>query len=194
MHIGILKSLARCAVVVATCILSTAFASAQELDFRGTSWGMTTAQVLDSENDAPIDSTTETLTYLVEVADLDAYALYYFIDDTLVTAGYLFAEGYSNDNMFIKDFEKVKNILLRKYGEPSEDLLHWSGGDLYKNYEERYGFAIKAGYLTMRAIWQIERTTIALVLYGDDYEILHVVMYESIAHTDLKERKEESAF
>lgn len=193
MRIGIFKSLARWAVVAAACLLSTAFASAQELDFRGTSWGMTTAQVLDSENDAPIDSTTENLAYSVEVADLDAYALYYFIDDTLVTAGYLFAEEYSNDNMFIKDFEKVKNILQRKYGEPSEDLLHWSG-DVYKDIEEFYAFAIRTGHLTMRAIWQIERTTISLVLYGDDYGIQHVVIYESIAHADLKEREEESGF
>ena len=197
MRIGIIKSLARWALVAATCMLSPALISAEELDFRGTSWGMTTAQVLDSETDAPFDSTTDTLAYSVEVADLDAYAAYSFIDDTLVSAGYLFTEEHSNDNMFIKDFEKVKNILQRKYGEPSEDVLRWSN-DLYKDREDDYGFAISAGHLTMIARWQAERTTIALVLSGDNYEISHVVLYESIAHADLKERRkqqeEESAF
>ena len=158
---------------------------------------MTTAQVLASESDEPYDSTTDSLAYSVEVANLEAYAVYSFIDDTLVSAGYVFTEEHSNDNMSIKDFEKVKSILLRKYGQPSEDVLRWSN-DLYKDQEDYYGFAISAGHLTMIATWHAERTAISLALSGDNYEISHAVLYESTAHADLKERKkqqeEESAF
>ena len=197
MHVRDLHSAAKWAVVAVIYLLAAVLISAQEFDFRGTSWGMTAAQVLGSESNEPHELTTEELAYSVEVAELKAYAVYSFIDDTLESAGYIFVEEHSNDNMYIKDYEKVKSILIRKYGEPSEDALRWSN-DLYKDREDDYGFAISAGHLTMIATWHVDRTTIALALSGDNYEISHVVLYVSIAHSDLRERKkqqeEESAF
>ena len=197
MRVRAFHSAAKWAVSAAICLLAPVLISAQEFDFRGTSWGMTAAQVLVSESDEPYESTTDSLVYSVEVAGLEAYTVYSFIDDTLVFAGYVFAAEHSNDNLYIKDYEKVKSIISRKYGEPSKDDLRWSN-DLYRDREDNYGRAISAGHMTMTAIWHVEGTMITLGLSGDNYEISHFVSYASTAHFDLIERKkqqeEDSAF
>ena len=193
----IYKSLSKWVAVATILVVSCAILSAQEFDFRASSWGMKTADVLTLESDEPIYSSADRLTFSIDVANIEARLFYNFIDNILVDAGYHFTEEHSNDNKFIDDFDKVKSILQRKYGEPDEEVSHWSS-DLYKADEDMYGFAISAGELTMAAIWNTERTTISLVLFGDNYKITHAVLYKSTAHADLIERKkqeeEESAF
>ena len=53
------------------------------------------------------DDGIEYFVYSTNVASLDALVGYYFVEDKLYSAKYLFQEKHSNRNDFISDFNKI---------------------------------------------------------------------------------------
>ena len=157
-------------------------------DFRGSDWGDSVAAV-KAQAGEPAMSQDDTLAYEVSISGLDAYLLYNFIANKLVSAGYMFTETHSNDNAFITDYGKIGELLRQKYGAPAEDESTWLN-DLYRDDASHYGFAISLGHLVKRSIWETETTTIAHALHGDNYEITHAVLYSSKALASVKEEQE----
>jgi len=96
-------------------------------------------------------------------------------------------ENHTNENLYINDYKELKEILIKKYGEPDKKKLltlygrgeiYWRD-DLFKDDRSEWGFAISLGDLSYSSIWETPTTRIALILDGDNYEINLRIIYIS---------------
>ena len=158
-----------------------------QTDFRKTYWGMTKDQVKKTENSEVIDEFERGIVYYGTAANLDCFIIYVFAYDTLVRAKYIIDVTHSNKNVYIIDFEDVKEILKKKYGNPDKERLNWLNHQ-YEDKKEDWGLAVSLGHLDYYAQWNTERTIIFTGLTGDNIEIEHSVQYASTKYKFLEER------
>lgn len=167
----------------------------QSYDFRKSRWGMTKAQVKATEK-TPVELENEKeVNYLVKVAGIKTQLGYIFLNDRLVRSIYIFQDSHTNKNHYIEDYKKVKEILTRKYGQPTIDDVIWRDNH-YKNRSSKYGMAIILGELMYRAQWVTHRTQIRLVLSGDNYKAKFGTLYYSVkdqGDVDSANKNEEEA-
>jgi len=168
----------------------------QKNDFRNSRWGMKKDKVLSTEKNKPKDVGTRgqyfIALYTGEITDLKANYLYWFLDDVLVQGGYVLREEHSNENEYINDYNKIKEILTRKYGSPIKSDSFWFN-DLYKNNPQRYGFALSIGHLGFESKWETDRTLIRLTLKGDNSDIDSSLVYTSKLYKELIDKAKEKS-
>lgn len=156
--------------------------------FRQTLWGMNKGQVKKREAGKVYKEEKMTgamagldiLVYQENIAGLDCLIAYYFAENKLTRARYLFSSEHSNKNLFIQDYKNVQTQLSEKYGKPYRDDVIWSN-DLYKDDLSEYGTAVSLGHLQYATEWKQPETYIQLTLHGDNFEISHWVEYTSNA-------------
>ncbi len=68
--------------------------------------------------------------FLGVISELDCVVVYFFTNNLLTGARYYFTESHSNDNDYIYDYNSMKELLTKKYGEPTTDDDWWKD-DLY---------------------------------------------------------------
>ena len=102
----------------------------------------------------------------------------------------MFLVEHSNKNRYIDDFYDLKALLIKKYGEPAFNIIHWDN-DLYKDSEQDYGLAVAIGHLEYFTRWETDKTTIRLDLYGDNYDIYLSLDYTSKEYEDLLNKADE---
>jgi hypothetical protein len=185
-------------ITVSSIYLCSSIVHADEkYDFRKVRWGMTIDEVKASETNKMEDENVTVIVYRCEVAGTDSSLEYYFTKGKLVKAGYIFQEEYRNLNNYISDFEKIKKILIRKYGLPTIYDEQWLD-DLYKDKPQEWGFAVSIGHLFYSSFWETEATKIKLLLHGENYKVSHAVVYESkkLIHLleEEKQKKEQEGF
>jgi hypothetical protein len=119
---------------------------------------------------------------------------YYFAENQLVAGRYIFLSEHSNKNLYINDYDDIKESLIKKYGQPNVDRPVWNN-DLYKNDPSEWGMAISVGHLSYTAGWQLANTQIILHLGGDNYDITLGLDYHSTlkSHEDLRTKAKEKA-
>jgi len=159
-------------------------------DFRGSSWGDSKEAVKDKESGQFVLEQDNTLNFKTSVAGLDMVVVYEFLDGRLVNAGYSSLESHMNKNEFIDEYEKLKELLIKKYGEPKTDDVIWRN-DLYKDDRSGWGTAISVGHLIYRATWETERTDVVTALTGDNFKVQHLIGYRSNADKEAVEEKAE---
>ncbi len=149
-----------------------------EFDFRSSSWGMSKRDVRYSEDISPQSEGDGYITYRKEVMGLDTIVGFHFLEGSLVEAGYAFRESFQTEHMYRSEYERVKDILTVKYGEPSVE------GDLAdiccdglgcEDSECDDSFAYLSEWLTSRSI-------IRLVLIGGDEGFEFGVLHRSREH------------
>jgi len=165
--------------------------AAQE-GFRKTQWGMSAAEVISSEESKPIKEDTDAVMFKDRISGLDTFILYIFVQNRLVRAKYIFTDKHTNKNDYIDDFKNIKGVLAQKYGRPSEDNVLWRN-DLYKDDHDEWGMAICVGHLMYAAKWETPGTSIINLLYGENYEVTHIVEYSSKALAGLEESEKKKA-
>jgi len=172
----------------------------EEYDFRKTVWGMTKETVKRTEKTKPFQEVESQLIYIDTIINLKIAVFYDFIDNKLVSTGYAVMEDHSNENLYIKDYKKLKDALVEKYGKPSDKATDGSDyeeivwlDDLYQDDPSHWGFAISVGDLIYQSFWKTDKTEIAMRLSGDNYEIRLLIKYFSkkLKHLEEKENKEE---
>ena len=168
----------------------------QKNDFCDSKWGMKKDKVLSTEKNKPIEAGPDNRYFLAvytgEVAGLKMEYVYYFLDDVLVRGGYVLREKHTNKNKYIDDYNKLKEILTRKYGGPIKDDENWYN-DRYKDRPQDYGLAVSIGYLVFQSGWETDRTLIHLTLMGDNYDILSTLHYISKLYKELIDKAEEKS-
>ena len=169
-------------------------------DFRKTNWGMSKEQVKAIEEKKPGGESDTCIAYEVEIDAKDFICLYEFLENKLFFSGYNCKEEHINYNLYIDDYEDLKEILTKKYGKPIKDGETWgllSEWEL-KAYEQNLGNSIGAGFLTYFAFWETPTTRIELILDGDNYEINLRIRYISKELKEwadkIKEEKTKSNF
>ncbi len=147
-------------------------------DFRKTKWEMTREQVKAIESMKITDENGTGILYTGKFAGMEATTYYSFVKGKLVGSMYRFIEKHADDNKYISDYKKIKDILTQIYGPPITDGQLWSN-EMYKDYPQEWGLALSSGDLSLRSNWETETTEIGLGLYSDDYEIIHGIFYAS---------------
>ncbi len=179
--------------IVIVCFVTVFFAQtsfANEYNFKKTKWGMSKSQVKSSESLKIHQNTKTTLLYKTSILNKKVLLGYTFVDNQLVSTGYLLAESHSNNNSFISDYEDFKKTLTKKYGKPKADRIVWKN-DLYKDTYSSWGMAISVGHLVYLSSWELEDTIIDNILMGDNFKITHMVRYNSKKLKELEEKDEE---
>jgi DNA repair exonuclease SbcCD ATPase subunit len=118
-------------LAISTLIL---FAEEVKYDFRKTNWGMSKEQVKATEDKKPNFEDNTMLRYEVTISEKDFECAYLFLEDKLYGSGYLFFGEHTNKNLYIDDYEELKEILTKEYGKPKIDKVTWKN-DLFKNLE-----------------------------------------------------------
>lgn len=156
--------------------------SKQQYDFRKTNWGMGKEQIKATEDKRPYLEDDNRLVYKVKIGVDDFLCVYSFIEDKFYQSTYIFNREHINKNLYINDYERLKEILIKKYGKPTIDKIEWRN-DLFKNNKQDWGTAISIGHLEYRALWmmliRLDIIEITLKLTGDNYEIVLGILYES---------------
>jgi hypothetical protein len=149
----------------------TILAKEQVSDFRKTNWGMSKEQVKATE-DAKLDIEGDSeLGYSgIKIDGKDFICVYFFLEDKLYRSGYGLLGKHSNDNLYINDYENLKEALTKKYGKPRFDKVTWRN-DLFKDSRQDWGTAISIGHLEYFSSWETSTTYINLGLNGDNYKI-----------------------
>lgn len=152
-------------------------------NFRKTKWGMSPAEVKLTEkgkpvNEGPLPPYDLAVSYTGTFEGSDTETGYLFNADKLVLAGYAFTDRHSDNNLYIKDYEKIKGVLTEKYGLPAQDEQIWSD-ETYKDKPEEYGTAAALGHLVMQSSWTSPGTQIFLTLQGRDNNISLSALYYS---------------
>lgn len=161
--------------------------------FRKAEWGMSKDQVKKIENIKISQENEEMIAYKGELSTFDVLILYVFTKDKLVRGIYGITESHMNKTDHISDYSILKELLNKKYGEPTQDTKHWKK-DLYRDDPQEWGLAISVGHLTLFTAWETENTEITMALTGDNFKITHKVQYQSKALGGLEDKaKEEEA-
>jgi Protein of unknown function (DUF3157) len=161
-------------------------------DIRRVNWGVGAKDVKQSEICKIIQDGSNTICFSTTISNLKADLIYIFIDDRLSRVQYVFTEKHFNQNLYHADFARISKLLEKKYGKPLEDRTIWLN-DAFRNMPEEMGTAISIGHLYYGKQWETERTTIILMLYGDNHKINHVIEYSSKALQAMeKEHREKS--
>jgi hypothetical protein len=140
-------------------------------DFRKTRWGMSPAQVKVTEvgtllGEGPLPPYDLAISYKGKFEGSDAEIGYMFNADKLVLAGYAFTERHEDNALYVKDYEKIKTVLTKKYGSPAQNTEIWT--DETKKVEPKeYGNAVAAGALVLQSSWSAPRTYVFLTLKGN---------------------------
>jgi hypothetical protein len=160
------------------------FAEEAKYDFRKTNWGMSKEQVKATEDKKPDFEDLTTLGYEVKISEKDSLCTYSFLEDKLYRGEYFIIEERSKSvyksamNIYIDDYEELKEILTKKYGKPKIDKVVWKD-DLYEDDKSYLGYSVFVGDLKCGALWETLTTYIGLALVGGDYDINLAIHYIS---------------
>ena len=169
-------------------------------NFRKTRWGMTRKEVRISEGKRKpvLDPTEKEICYVDTISGKTFLVAYSFVDNKLVSGAYALMEKHTNYNMYVEDYEEVKELLIKKYGKPEDK---WFDGndyremlwrnDLYKDDPDHWGLAISMGDLVFRLCWKTSDTDIMLQLAGDNFKVRLNVGYFSRNLENLQEKAKE---
>ena len=165
-------------ILIFTILLITTSGLIYGQDFRKANWGMTKAQVKQTETSEILKETDELLSYKSELAGYKSLVIYIFAGDKLTRAKYSIIEEHSNKNDYMTDYNSIKGMLEKKYGTPKDDEKVWKN-DLYKEDYSQWGFAVSLGHLMYYSSWENDRTSIFFLLNGENYELKTVIEYTS---------------
>lgn len=156
--------------------------SKQQYDFRKANWRMSKEQVKATEDKRPDLEDDTKLVYKVKIGEDNFLCIYSFLKDKFYRSTYLFNETHTNKNLYINDYERLKKILIKKYGKPTTDRAVWKN-DLYKDDKQDWGTAISIGHLEYRTLWMKlvdhDIIEITLLLTGDNYKISLGILYRN---------------
>ncbi len=119
----------------------------------------------------------------------DAEIGYMFNADKLVLAGYAFTQRHTDNNLYLKDYERIKGVLIKKYGLPAQDEQIWRD-ESYRDKPGEYGTAAALGHLVLQSSWATPGTEIFLTLQGQDNNpTLSALYYSAELNPLVLERK-----
>ena len=171
---------------------SVAMKENEKFHFRKTCWGWKKDQVLNSEDKKPEDIDNNLLIFIGSISGLECNIGYVFSFNKLVRTKYHIIENHSFLPQYIGDYETLKTLLTKKYGNYRDDNQYWHDDTFKDNYSD-WGTAISAGHLTFITKWSNKETNIVLILTGDNYEIQFGIEYSSQKFAGLEEKEVEDS-
>lgn len=155
--------------------------------FRNARWGMNQAQVVrleGSPNHRENSGGLDIFQYPQKVLDMDCMIGYVFADNKLAKAKYSFIAKFEDNNQYIREYEKIRDILVQKYGKPEAEMTLWRD-KMYQDDRPSWGLALSQGHCEFNSQWQDSETAIQLRLYSGKERVFLVVMYSGLQYLEL---------
>lgn len=151
----------------------------ENTDFKNVKWGMSKEEVRKLEESSVYYEEENFLIYNMKTEGLIAATRYEFnSEDQLIKVINLFLNKHVNKKDYLDDFNKMKEKLTKKYGEPTKDIVDWKD-DLYREDESQWGKAIITGGLELATVWENETSRIILDLKGENNQAVLCSVYLS---------------
>lgn len=181
------------ATVAGSLLLATAAVAAEgdaDTDFRRGRWGDSPQAVEKAESlevaQRQKQGDVSVLVYEGEIAGLAAEIAYLFNPEGLYQGIYKITEDHADHALYIADFEKLRDLLSEKYGEPASSGTRWTN-ELFKGNPDHWDEALIAGHVSWAATWVTERTKVSIALFGQAFRVRLGITYES--QVDAAERE-----
>jgi hypothetical protein len=159
----------------------------ENYNFRHTRWGMTQEEVIGSEEKMdPVEKTEHLVKYKTQLLSKNVELLYLFAQNKLIGSSYKLDDNYLNSHHFIGTYNKFKQALMKKYGQPDKETTNWLN-DTYKNDRKKWGLALSLGHTEYTALWNTQNATIECSLREENYYVLCSVEYRSTDYSHLFE-------
>jgi hypothetical protein len=158
--------------IVVALVIINAITTAQisTSDFRSFTWGSSLNQVIKNEKGKFIKQDKDDfLLYEDQLAGSDCEVIYQFNDnDKLVSGTYIFTKIFPNPQLYIQTYNKFKDLLKSKYGNPKLSKEEWSANNTPTD-NENYGQAVADGDLSLYSIWTSDRSIIKITLNNTNH-------------------------
>jgi len=175
-----------CQAALAASAPKATNSSGVEVVIKGHRFGDAKEAILAAEGEPEgtgiMDGTgAEYVYYSTTVVGLKAYLVYYFTDDRVCEFRYVLTEEHSNNTLFLDDYQKIRDALISKYGEPVALLSgeKWDNSDHQEYYSDNRGDALNYGYLTFTDWFTAKDADIAMHMSADNYEVSTTISYTS---------------
>lgn len=145
-------------------------------DFRQLKWGMTISEVAKAETLKLEMKIGGKLKYSHNLTGIDFTLIYEFKEERFYKAIYTSKEIYLDKNDYIKDYNSLKGLLIKKYGTPKETQTKWSS----EQNKADPGKALSAGQVRYNASWKTDRTNIDILLKGFNQKCYFTITYEAL--------------
>ena len=162
----------------------------EKTDIRVAKWGDSKKDIINKEGKDNLSTNPDVYMFEDKIAGFPCIVGYVFVDDKLTMLKYILTQKHSNSNDFIDDYNKLVDLLSKKYGEPYFNMPTWKN-TLFKNEPSSYGLAISAGHLEYNAAWDLPKEKIDVFLDGENYDINFVIQYVSKQYQNAKKEKQE---
>ncbi|RYZ17073.1 MAG: hypothetical protein EOO70_02955 [Myxococcaceae bacterium] len=113
-----------------------------------------------------------------KTAGLETVTVFRLVGDKLVLVIVTETENRSSAAADLQDYERLKRLLTRRYGEPLNEEEAWSS-DLFRGDPARRANAIKMKTLVLKTTWMTGETMIILEAEGEAFGIKSSVSYLS---------------
>lgn len=113
----------------------------------------------------------EFIRYRREVCGKRCLIIYALANRRLVSARISLIENYADKDRYIADYNKIRDYLNRKIGEPRFDNVIWKDRS-YAERGETLGVAVTTGSLSLSSEWVTGDTGLRLSLTGEPNGIL----------------------
>jgi len=145
-------------------------------DFRKANWNMSKMEVEATEPLIPIKKDENSIVYEDNIYGLKCAIIYSFDNDKLLRGTIIITETHNDLNLYINDFNNIKNIMTYKYGKPSEENLVWRNPEFKENIQ-MWGEAIKLGHLIIYSKWIYDNVLIHLQISSENEKIKLGIQY-----------------
>lgn len=159
-------------------------------NFRNTRWGMNKAQVVrieGSPNHHERSGGLDIIQYPQKILNMDCMIGYVFAHNRLTKAKYSFLANYEDKNQYIHSYEKIRDILIQKYGKPEAEKALWQDKQ-YQDDRSNWGLALSQGHFEVSSHWKDSETEIQLRVYGGRNRIFLVALYSGLEYLDLTKK------
>ncbi|MGZ5423182.1 MAG: hypothetical protein ACXW2V_01350 [Candidatus Aminicenantales bacterium] len=116
----------------------------------------------------------EFLRYHREILGKKCLLTYVMIDRKLASLRIHLLERYANKDRYVADYNRIRDFLNAKIGEPRYNNVVWKDS-AYAEKGENLGTAVTSGSLSLSSEWAFRGTGLRLSLSGENSEILFAV-------------------
>lgn len=137
-------------------------------------WGKSEEVILRAEGrplSRDLSGDMEFLRYHREVLGKKCLLTYVLIDRKLASLRLHLLERYANKDRYVADYNKVREFLNAKLGEPRYNNVVWKDR-AYAERGENLGTAVTSGSLSLSSAWTFRGSGLRLSLSGENSEIL----------------------
>ena len=119
------------------------------------------------------------IAYETQIVGQDVLVAYYFCKDGLYLIRYISQEKHSNENLFINDYEDIRDAITQLYGDPLIDFEKWQDDSKKSYYANRKGDALCYGYLTYMTLYSLDDMYISMSMSADNFDVSTTIEFES---------------